>query len=48
MSSRSERIDGDRSDEEIIRELAEGDDVVAEIFSKLQESMDSSNEVRRS
>ena len=48
MSSKSERIDGEKSDEEIIRELADGDDVVAEIFSHIQDSMESSSEVRRS
>jgi len=48
MSNRSERIEGDKSDEEIIRELAAGDDVVAEIFSVLQESIDSSSEVSKS
>ena len=38
MSSRSDRIEGDRTDEEIIADLADRDDVIGEVFSELQSS----------
>lgn len=48
MSSRSDRIEGDRSDEEIIAELADRDDVIGEVFSELQSPTDSRSEVTKS
>jgi hypothetical protein len=48
MSSKSDQIDGEQSDVEIIRELAEGDDIVAELFEPIYESMDDSSEVSNS
>jgi hypothetical protein len=40
MTQRSSKIEGDRTDEEIIRDLASHDDVVGEVFSKILDSLD--------
>lgn len=40
MTRKSSEIEGDRTEEEILRDLADGDDMVAEIFSRILDSLD--------